>query len=345
MKIGIISSSVPHVNGGYRQFVDQLAPEIEKAGHKVEKIWLPFSGDPNSMFAEMVGFRMMDLSAIYDMIICCRTPAHVINHHRKVVWFIHHERIFYDLWDSAYNSLPKSAYWRAFRKNLIRADTNSLSEAHKVFSNSKVVADRLKVFNGIDAEVLYPPLSNVEQFESNDHGSELLLVCRIESHKRQHLAVEAMALTQTPVRLRIAGKSTNQHYVDALRKSVVQHGLEDRVTIDERWISEGEKRHLLSHALALIYIPEDEDSYGYPTLEGAAARRPILSVLDAGGVGEFVEDGRSGLLLPTEPAALAAAFDRLWNDRALAKTLGNGAHRRMHTMNISWDHVVARLTA
>ena len=345
MKIGIVSSIVPHIKGGYRDFVEQLAPKLEKAGHKVEKIWLPFSGDPETMFAEMIGFRMMRLENICDMVICCRSPAHVIKHPRKVIWFIHHERIFYDMWDSEYNKIPKTPYWHSFRNNLMNADTNALQEASSVFCNSKVVADRMLKFNGIKAEVLYPPLGDTKNFTSEIYGPELLFVCRIEHHKRQHLALEAMLQTQTPVRLRIAGESQHYEYGSFLNSFVTKHRLQDRVTIDARWISEGEKRHLLSQALAIVYVPFDEDSYGYPTLEAAQACRPIISVTDAGGVGEVIEDGRSGLLPASNATALAAAFDCLWNDRVLAKTLGMGARKRVDTLKIDWNNVVARLTA
>lgn len=345
MKIGVVSSFVPHVDGGYRMFVNQLVPELERRGHRVETIWLPFSGNPDTMFAEMAGFRMMDLDPIFDMVICCRPPAHVVKHRRKVVWFIHHERIFYDLWDSEYNQLPKSLYWNSFRDHLMRADTKTLKEAHALFSNSKVVADRLKTFNGLDADVLYPPLAEVDQFESRKYGDELLFVCRVEGHKRQHLAIEAMAHTATPVRLRIAGLSQNDQYPTTLGEMIERHGLQDRVTLDNRWISEGEKRYLLSNALASIYVPLDEDSYGYPTLEAAASARATITTSDAGGVIEFVEDGSSGLVAKPEPEALAKAFDRVWGDRKLAEKLGKGAKRRMDTLKIQWDHVVTRLTA
>jgi len=345
MKIGIISSIVPHVDGGYRMFVNQLVPELERAGHLVETVWLPFSGDPATMLSEMVGIRMMDLDQLFDLVICCRPPAHVVKHRRKVVWFIHHERLFYDLWESEYNLLPKSAYWKSFRAHLMRADTRCLKEAHAVFSNSQVVAERLKAFNAVDAEVLYPPLASDAHFESHAYGSELAFICRIEDHKRQHLAVQAMSCTKTPVRLRIAGLSQSPDYVASLQSSIEKMGLRDRVTIDNRWISEGEKRHLLSGALGVVYIPVDEDSYGYPTLEAASAHRPVVTLRDAGGVSEFVEDGKSGLVGDPNPEALGAAFDRLWLDRKLAAKLGKGARRRMDELSIRWDHVVARLTA
>lgn len=297
------------------------------------------------MLAEMVGFRMMDLENICDMVICCRPPAHVIKHSRKVLWFIHHERIFYDLWDSEYNPIPKTDYWKSFRNALFEMDTLAITEARFVYTNSKVVSDRLKLYNGIDAEVLYPPIDESTAIVSQAYGSELLFVCRIEHHKRQHLALEAMAHTETPVRLRVAGTTQDVKYLDSLHAIVKRGGLEDRVTIDARWISDGEKHHLLSHALAAVYVPVDEDSYGYPTLEAAHASRAVVSVTDAGGVGEFVVNGQCGLLTAPDSRALARAFDRLWADRELAAALGGAAKARIKEMDISWDNVVARLTA
>lgn len=344
MKIGLVSSAVPHIQGGARMFVDQLAPHLEAAGHRVERIYLPFTSDRETLLSEIASFRMMDLESACDMIICSRTPAHVVKHPNKVLWFIHHERVFYDLWDSGHSPIPQTAYWENVRDVLIEADTRALKEARAIFTNSAVVSERLRKYNGLNSEVLYPPITNPERFQCGDYGPEILFVCRLESHKRQHLAIEAMAHTKTPVRLRIAGASGSD-YASRLRKLVAEHGLEDRVSIDNRWISEGEKIYLLSTALACVYIPLDEDSYGYPTLEAAHARRAMVTVADAGGVREFVEDGVNGLVTEPSPEELARAFDLLWRDRKLAAKLGAAAERQVSKLNIGWDHVVARLTA
>ena len=34
------------------------------------------------------------------------------------------------------------------------------------------------------------------------------------------------------------------------------------------------------HALAVAYVPDDEDSYGYPSLEAAHARKAVLTASD-----------------------------------------------------------------
>ena len=52
---------------------------------------------------------------------------------------------------------------------------------------------------------------------------------------------------------------------------------------------------LYEGALAVYYGPFDED-YGYVTLEGFAADRPVVTLTDSGGPLEFVVDGETGLV-------------------------------------------------
>jgi glycosyltransferase involved in cell wall biosynthesis len=118
-----------------------------------------------------------------------------------------------------------------------------------------------------------------------------------------------------------------------------------RVTVEDRWISEAEKADRLSGALASAYIPLDEDSYGYPTIEAAHAGRCTITTQDSGGVLEFVTDGETGLVATPDPVALAAVFDRLYVERDLACRLGEAAQTHITRLGIDWDSVVGALTA
>ena len=55
---------------------------------------------------------------------------------------------------------------------------------------------------------------------------------------------------------------------------------------------------------------------------------------------EFIVDGSNGLIVEPELRALAAAFDRLWRDRALAQRLGEAAAQRIDALAISWKTVL-----
>jgi glycosyltransferase involved in cell wall biosynthesis len=345
MKVGLVSSAVPLAQGGYRQIVESLADELRKRGHDPEVIYVPTADGHESVLDEMAALRAMRFGEVFDRVITFRPPAHVIQHPRKVAWFIHHLRVFYDLWDSPYRPFPDNAQFRALRDTLVSADTAALISARNVFSNSHVVADRLARYNGVQAEVLYPPVHAPERFRAGDYGDEIVCVSRIEPHKRQHLLVEALGLTKTAVRLRLSGPGNGPDYAASLSATAERLGVQDRLVVDDRWIEEDEKIAILETALAAAYVALDEDCYGYPTLEAAHAKRASVTVSDAGGVLEFVVDGQCGLIAEPEPASLAAAFDRLYADRALARRLGEAAHGRIDDLGVSWDRVVERLLA
>ena len=191
--------------------------------------------------------------------------------------------------------------------------------------------------------MLYPPLLSPGLFRSGPHGEDVVCVCRIEHHKRQHLLIEAMKYVRSGVRLRLCGSSASMPYIASLREQIAEAALADRVVLDARWISEEEKAALLGTALASAYVPFDEDSYGYPTIEAAQAERCTVTLTDSGGTGEFVQHGVNGLVVEPEPRAIAAAFDSLHADRTHAARLGRAARERLDAMDISWDTVVARL--
>ena len=93
----------------------------------------------------------------------------------------------------------------------------------------------------------------------------------------------------------------------------------------------------------MYYGPFDED-YGYVTLEGFAAHRPVVTLTDAGGPLEFVTDGETGLVTPPEPQAIAHAFDRLFSNRPLAQKMGEAGNEKLRVTVPGWPEVVARLT-
>ena len=86
-------------------------------------------------------------------------------------------------------------------------------------------------------------------------------------------------------------------------------------------------------ALAVVFPPFDED-YGYVTLEGFLARKPVVTTTDAGGPLEFVEHGVTGLVTDPDPEAIGAAIARLAADRRLA-----AVPRRRGTRPGAHDHV------
>jgi glycosyltransferase involved in cell wall biosynthesis len=345
MKIVLVSSFVPFIRGGGRFIVEWLEEKLREFGHEVERFYLPFVDSPDHLLDQITALRLMDLSACADRLIAFRPPSHVLEHPYKVLWFIHHIRTFYDLWGTRYQAVPNTVSGRALRQQLIDLDTKTIKESKKVFTNSQIVADRLLRFNGIPAKPLYPPILAPERFYTESYGGEVAFVCRIEAHKRQQLMLDAMRYTRSGVRLSIYGEASNPLHVDELQKFVASHHLVGRVNIESRWISEHEKAQILARALAVAYTPLDEDSYGYPSLEAAHARKCVITTIDSGGVLELIDHERNGFVLPPDPVAIAAALDRLYLDRALARKMGEANAERLSELKIDWSHVVESLTS
>jgi len=343
MKIAICSSFVPFIFGGARNIVEWLEQKLQECGHQVERIYLPQIDIPELIFQQMAAYRWIDMSESADRVICFRPPAHMIPHPNKILWFIHHIRVFYDLWGSEYRPVPDTEKWRGYRQALMNADTAALHEAKKIFTNSQTVSKRLQHYNNVASEVLYPPIFNSEAFHYASQNNDVVYISRVEHHKRQHLLIEAMQYTRTPVKLKLYGVCNGENYFKTLQNLIKQPNLAERVVFEHRWITEDEKIKLLANCLAAAYIPFDEDSYGYPSLEASHASKPILTTTDSGGVVELVTNGVNGFVCEPDPKALAEALDEFYLDRKKAKCMGQAAYDRITELNIEWPYVIEKL--
>jgi len=345
VRIVIASTIVPFVRGGGTAIVFDLTRAFEERGHEVEQVLIPFHPSQETMTDQMLGLRLLDLEASADLLVAIRTPSYVIEHPNKVVWFIHHHRASFDLWPTGYRDLPLDRDGLQQRIHLFDADNWHLRQARRLFANSTVTADRLRRFNGLDAEVLYPPLGDSSGFRCDSWGDYVFYPSRLVHIKRQVLLVEAMAQVQTDVRLVIAGAPRTPADLERIERAIERCGVGDRVDLLADWISEERKRDLFANALACAYIPYDEDSYGYVSLEAFHSHKPVITCSDSGGTLELVEDEVTGLVTEPNASALADAFDRLHRNPAAARDMGEAGYERMRDLHITWDHVVNRLTA
>jgi glycosyltransferase involved in cell wall biosynthesis len=210
-----------------------------------------------------------------------------------------------------------------------------------VFSNSANVAARLKFYCGFEASPLYHPPPAAEEFYSADAEDFFFFPSRLCLPKRQSLVLEALAHTSHPIRVVFAGAADEGDYLAELTKLAHRLGLETRV----EWlgyITEDRKRELYAKAQAIIYPPIDED-FGYVTLEGMLARKPVVVCSDSGGPLEFVRHEENGLVVEPTPEALAQALDRIWDDRSTARRWGIAGYESYRQMDISWERVVDTL--
>ena len=343
MKVAVVSSVHPFIKSGARIIVDSLERQLRAHGHDVEVLNIPVQFSPETYLDQSLAFRLLDVSEWGERLIAIRAPSHVMQHPAKNVWFIHHWRYLFDLWDTPHGPDPKTHYLRGLRHMVQTSDTVALSEARNVFANSKVVADRVAQYNGVHAELLYPPVEFPDRFLFAEYGDYLVCVSRVTPIKRQLLMVRAMAHVKTDVRLVLAGKADYPAAAAAVDRLIVELGVSKTVLFSNEWVSETEKEKLFAGCLANVYLPEDEDSYGYSTLEAAHCQKCTITTTDSGGVMEFVQPGLSGFAVAPHPMELAEVFDRLYANRELAKQYGTAALRRIDELGITWSSVVEAL--
>jgi glycosyltransferase involved in cell wall biosynthesis len=286
----------------------------------------------------------MDLRGVGDRLIAIRLPSYAVRHHDKVAWFLHHHRPAFDLWGTSFQDVEASMEGEGWRGMLRSADDASLRECTKVFTNSQRVSDRLTHFNGLDSTVLYPPLWKPERYGCVGFSDTVVYPSRIVGHKRQELLVRALAHTTTPVRVQLLGTGSGQELAH-LRRLASELGVEDRLEIEGRWVSEQEKQAAIARCLAVAYLPVDEDGYGYPCLEAAHSRKPVLTTTDSGATLELVQHRVNGLVVQPHPIRVAAALDELYEDRAGTEALGARSEQRTRELGIDWNVVVDSLLA
>lgn len=347
MKIIIANAQVPFVKGGAEILADDLQIALAAEGHEVEQVKIPFKWYPPEKITEhILACRLLDLSESceqnIDLLIGLKFPAYFLKHTNKVLWLLHQHRSAYDLWGTEFCDISSSELGNKNRDYIINSDNNFLPEAKKIFTISKNVSNRLKKFNNIESIPLYPPLLNPEKFFCNDFDDYIFYPSRINSIKRQHLAVEALKYTNTPVKLIIGGRPDTANSLQLLEEQISDCGVEGRVKIISE-MSEDKKFTLYSNALGIIFIPMDED-YGYITLEALYSKKPVITATDSGGPLEFVDNDINGFVVTPDPKEVADAMDRLYMDKIKAKTMGTNGYEKILGLDLSWKRVVRELT-
>ncbi|HZU25819.1 MAG TPA: glycosyltransferase family 4 protein [Bryobacteraceae bacterium] len=345
MRIVVASVRTPFVFGGAELHARSLISALQSAGHDAELFEVPLQCHPAERIPElMLACRLMDVTLHADLLIGLKFPAYYIRHPNKVLWILHQHRQAYDLWDHPLaGDLIRSQDGLGIRSAVTEADRSLIPEARHVYANSKNVASRLKHYCGLDSIPLYHPPPGAELFHSAAFDDYLFFPSRLTAIKRQELVLHALAKTRHRVRVVFAGAPDVPSYDQQLGHLTTQLRLDDRVQWLGR-ISEERKRDLYANALGVVYPPLDED-YGYVTLEAMLSGKPVITCVDSGEPVEFVTDGETGLVVPADPGALAAALDTLWDDRAAAMRMGAAACDRYKSLEISWESVVRMLAS
>ncbi len=332
--IAICAFQTLFTKGGAELQVTVLEHELKERGYPVEVVRIPFAWAKADLLEQTLLWRLIKVEA--DLVIATNFPSYFVKHDNKVVWLNHQHRQLYELYGTPYSAFGSEPGDAETRHIIAAADARVLGEARRVFTTSRNVAQRLQRCNGVAGESLYHPPPLARSLAFREYGDFVLMPTRFENHKRPELFVEALRRSRSGLKGVIVGSGPLEA---ELRRRVHAYGLEDRVRF-AGFVDDPTLVDLYARCRAVFYAPFDED-YGYVTLEAFHARKPVVTTPDSGGVLEFVDDGVTGLVADTDPAALAGSIDRLGASVDLCRRLGETGHERIR--DISWDDVIARL--
>jgi glycosyltransferase involved in cell wall biosynthesis len=184
-----------------------------------------------------------------------------------------------------------------------------------------------RIYNGIDLDHFHPSGSrDLRRAHAIPDGAPVLaVVARLQALKgHDDLLCCLPELWQRfpELRLLVAGQGPHEAYLRTLAESLGDCG---RVLFlghcaDVRPVLE---------AADLFVLPSHKEGLPNAILEAMAMGLPVVATA-AGGTGEIVIDGETGLLTPTrDPAALGAALGRMLEDGELRQRTVRGARRRL----------------
>jgi len=296
-------------------------------------IQVPFSeASWESILQAYLSCYEVDLTQ-YDLVLSTKSPTYLAQHPNHVCWLLHQIRVFYDRFEDEYGKLPASALveLQAQRQTIQRLDNLAFRRISRIFAIGREPARRLKLYNGFDAEVLYPPVLKQGHYCA---GQEyFLLPGRLHRWKRVDLAIRAMQHLPQDIPLLIAGTGEDQPH---FRKLAAQ---DSRIQF-LGFVSDDEMLRLYANALAVLFVPKDED-FGYIAVEAMLSHKPVIVCKDSGEPACMVQNGTSGYVVDPDPVEIAGAMSLLLANRQLAREMGEHAYAAAPSQ--SWDDVVQKL--
>lgn len=344
-RVLVLGVAIAGTHGGAELLVKTLAEQIGRRGHDADILSLPYDYDSKAgLLNQAAIWRATDVSSYkgrrVDRVIATKFPSYFVRHPNKAVWLVHQHRELYDLYGTEYCGYIDDPRDEQVRRMLTSGDTQVLAESSYISSISKRVTARLKKFNGLDSEVLYPPLPLGDRYACKPAENFILSVGRIASIKRVDMLVEALQHVHPliDVKAKIVGVPDSPKIGDMLHAKVAEHGLADRVEFLGK-VGEEDLLDLFSRALGVYYAPHEED-YGYVTLEAFASQKPVITAIDSGGVLEFVKDGVNGVICEPTAVSVAEGIERIATNKNQAAAMGAAGRELIENSGLlgnAWD--------
>lgn len=209
-----------------------------------------------------------------------------------------------------------------------RAELRRHRTVDRMLVGSRFMREQL-LLNGVAAERCHvlPPVVDDPGLTPAPLPDEpnVLYVGQLIRGKGVDLLLAALARIERPLRCELIGAGNAEAKLRAQAQAL---GLEQRVDF-RGWVDHTELAERYRAARLVVVPSRWPEPFGMVGLEAMQQARPVVGFA-VGGIPDWLEDGVSGLLVGEQDVAgLAAAIERLLDDRALAARLGEGGRRRV----------------
>jgi glycosyltransferase involved in cell wall biosynthesis len=169
-----------------------------------------------------------------------------------------------------------------YMQNFRAWDRLAASRVHDFATNSRTVAQRIRVAYGREARVIHPPIEVTRFCPSPQRENHFITVTRLVPHKRVDLLVQSFNQLNLP--LLIVGDGPELPRLKAMSKSNVEFlGFQSDEKVAE----------LLGSARAFVSAAEED--FGIAIVEAQAAGCSVIAY-GSGGALETVIEGKTGVL-------------------------------------------------
>lgn len=270
------------------------------------------------------------------------TTAHIIffDYFSAVPWIARFCGIRLVVYEMQNSGEFRASSWRRWllriRTKIMTSPTTkviAISEFVKRQLLAAGVSDRKIVvrYLGVDTERFVPDRRAREEWAHrfSIRSDEVILstVSYLRPFKNPHLLIEAcktLGERRLPVRLLVAGDG---EILPDLKALAGRLGVEDRV----HWLGNVSDPLRLLQATDIFLLASVGEAFGLVLAEAMACGVPVVGSR-SGSLGEVVEEGCTGLLVPPRDAvALADAIDRLSRDAPRRSEMGARAVDRVRT--------------
>ena len=319
-----------------------LLPRLRERGWDVRMVMLHEDEDGAWAVADAMRRRDVPLDAIrirtdVDPIAFAQLVGYLVRHRPEI---LHTHLVHADAYGLLAGSVARVPYrfstkhgFNEFREAPYfgLADRAFASLAHVHIAITRGLAHYLEDVEGFDRQsfeiVHYGIEPNGEPQPFAGGTPRLLCVGRLIPIKGHLVLLRAFAAARRELpelELEIAGRGPLEPALKALAREL---GVTDAV----RFLGHVSPIQAAIERAAVVVVPSMGEGFGMVALEAMERARPVIAA-SIGGLGELVQDGETGLLVPPgEAEPLSDAIVRLAGDLQLARAMGEAGRRRALT--------------